>query len=146
MGHSLPQGRAISPVVRSARVVPVQMLPVDLAQARRAMRVDPRRVDLGLRRAIPPVDDRAALHPVWGRAPRGRGIRLVDNSLRVRGHNSPGVGQGSRRVVRDRARDSRAMRPAHSNFRVGPATHLVHNSIRARVDHGPGLRSVGQAR
>ncbi|KQY28408.1 hypothetical protein ASD42_27455 [Nocardia sp. Root136] len=147
VGRRLPRGRVISPVVRSARVAPVRM---DLEQAHRAMRADLRRVDLGFRRAIPPVDGRAAPHPVWGRAPRGRGIRLVDNSLRVRGHSSPGVGQGSRRVVRGRvaapARDSRAMRPARSNFRVDRATHLVHNSIRARVAHGPGLRPVGRAR
>ncbi|MFD4457410.1 hypothetical protein [Nocardia sp. NPDC058480] len=146
MGRS----QASRPVVLSARVVPVPMPPVELGRVRRALRVDRRKVDLVHRRATPLVGCPVATHPAWGRDRRGRAMRLVDNSLRVRGRSSHGGGQGLRPVGHDRVavpvRDSRAMCPAHNNLRVDRVTRLAHHNIRARVDHGQGVRSVVPAR
>lgn len=138
VGRSLPEDRAISPVL-SARVDPGRR--VDLGG-----RADLRRMGLARRRVTPLVDDLAALLPVSDRGTHGRGTRLADNSLRVRARSSHGVGPGSRPVGRDRAMVPEGASPAMALMRNSlqgvPPMRLVRSHIRVKGRHGPRARAV----
>ncbi len=168
VGRDPPRDKAIRPVVRSVRVVPI--LPVGPGH-RAGGRAD---------RRVTPLVVSQAMRPPPGRVPRGRVMHLVDNRIRVRDRSSHGVGRVLRPAARGRAlpaRYSRAMRLVHNHIRVphvpvgrsvgrvrsrvdrtrdaDPAARLVHNSLRGgqvirlvhnriqvQVRHGPQVRSA----